>query len=223
MKPLSFKERAVNYRKQGYSYKMISEKLGLAKSTLSGWLREIPYTPNKEVVNRIGKARMKSAQFKHNQKMKNIKAMKKLAKKELGKMNKRDLWLLGIGLYLGEGSKLYENIEIINSDPKIIKLAIKWFREVCGLKNENFSPAIHIYPDNNLKKTIRYWTEITGIPKNQFGKTQIDRRTNKSGKKKRKLPYGTIKLRVKGCGKKEFGVSLHRRIIGWIEAVLNQV
>ena len=223
MKPLSIKEKAINYRKRGYSYNMISERLGLVKSTLSDWLREIPFKPNKKLIRRVKLGRLKSAQFKHRQRMTEIEAMRKLAKKELGRLTKRDLWLLGIGLYLGEGSKLYENIRIINSDPEIIKIAVKWFREICNLKKKNFSPAVHLYPDNNVKETINYWSKITGVPPKQFSKTQMDRRGNKSGKKKRKLPYGTLHLQVKSCGKKELGRSLHRRIMGWIKATLNQI
>ena len=223
MKPLSLKEKTVYYRKRGYSYNMISQKLGLSKSTLSDWLKEIPYKPNNEVIERIGLARIKSANFKHKQRIVDIVAMKKLAKKDIGKLTKRDLWLLGIGIYLGEGSKLHEQIRVVNSDPKIIKTTMRWFREICGLCNKNFSPGVHTYPDNNVDETIKYWSKIIGIPKKQFIKTQIDRRNNKSGKRKTKLPYGTLHLRIKSCGKKEFGVSLHRRIMGWLEVVLNQI
>lgn len=223
MKVLSIKEKAISYRKQGYSYGMISEKLRLAKSTLSNWLKEVPYKPSKEVLKRIKLAPIKSAQIAHNRKVANIVKIKKLAKRELGKLTKRDLWFVGIGLYLGEGSKLYERTRIINSDPKIIKLAVKWFREICGLENENLIPTVHTYPDNNISETINYWAKITGISRRQFSKTQIDRRLNKSDKKKRKLPYGTLHLQIKSYGKKEFGKSLHRRIMGWIEASLNQI
>ena len=222
MKPLSIKEKAINYRERGYSYNMISERMGLSKSTLSGWLKEIPYKPNKAVKKRIESGRIKSAEYKHNQKVNSIKEMKRIAKKELGKLTKRDLWLLGIGLYLGEGTKLQECAQIANSDPEIIKLIIKWLREICGLDTENFTIAIHTYPDNNIKDTINFWSKTTGIPKKQFSKTQIDRRTNKTNKKKRKLPYGTIRLTVRANGKKEFGVNLHRRIMGWIESASKQ-
>ncbi|MBU2539754.1 hypothetical protein KJ786_01155 [Patescibacteria group bacterium] len=223
MKTLSLKEKAINYRKGGYSYNMICEKLNLKKSTIANWTADIPYTPNEKVIRRIGLAKLKSSLFKHNQKMAEIKEMKDLAKKELKKITKRDLWFLGIGLYLGEGNKAYEHIRIANSDPQIIKIAIKWFKEICHLKNENFSPAIHIYPDNNIKKTINYWSKITDVPKKQFGKTQIDIRTNKSSAKKQNLPYGTLHLCIKSCGKKEFGKRLHRRIAGWIESAANQI
>ena len=218
-----FKRKAIQYRRQGYSYSMISEKLGLSKSTLSNWLKEIPYKPNSKVLKRIQLAPAKSAEVVHNRKVANIVRTKRLAKKELDKLTKRDLWMLGIGLYLGEGTKMQESTRIINSDPEIIKTAIAWFKKICGLSVKNFTIAIHTYPDNDIKKTISYWSKVTGIPKNQFGKTQIDRRTNKSNKKRRRLPYGTAHLTIKANGKKEFGVNLHRRIEGWIEAALSQI
>ena len=223
MKLLSIREEAINYRKKGYSYNMISEKLGLAKSTLSDWLKEIPYRPNKKVEKRIKLNYLRIAQFKHNQRMASIKKMKELGKKELGKLNKRDLWLLGIGLYLGEGTKLQENVQLTNSDPQIIKLTIEWLKEVYGLNMENFRIAVHVYPDNSIEDAVNFWSKVTDIPKKQFSKTQVDRRTNKSHKKKRKLPYGTARLTVRANGKKEFGVNFHRRIMGSVENAINQI
>lgn len=220
MKPISIRERAINFRECGYSYGMISEKLHLNKSTLSNWLKEIPFKPNKEAVKRMKDGPAKAAQIQQEKKIKTIQIIKKQARQELGDATRRDLWFLGIGLYLGEGAKLYENVRLINSDPEIIKLSIKWFREICGLKTENFNPAVHTYPDNDIGLTVNYWSEVTGIPKNQFGKTQIDKRINKSGKKHRKLPFGTLHLQIKSCGNKSFGKNLHRRIMGWIEKVL---
>ena len=86
MKLLSLKEKAINYRKRGYSYGMISEKLGLAKSTLSNWLKEIPYKFNEETLKRIKLAPIKSSQITHNRKVANILAIKKLAKTEIRKL-----------------------------------------------------------------------------------------------------------------------------------------
>ena len=223
MKTSNLKEKAINYRKNGYSYNMISEKIGVNKSTLSNWLNKIPFSPNKELIKKIGLAKLKSASFKHNQKMEEIKKMKDLAEKELGKITKRDLWLLGIGLYLGEGSKSNEQIRFSNSDPETIKILVSWFKTNCNLKNKNFNPYIHTYPDNNIEETINYWSKTTGIPKNQFGKTYIDRRTDKSKIKRKTLPYGTLHLRIKSYSEKEFGRRLHRRIIGWIESVAKQI
>jgi len=223
MRLLTLREKAINFRKRGYSYGMISKELELAKSTLSNWLQKVPYTPNKEVLKRIGEARMRMAATKRKQVVDDIRAMKKLAERDLGRLSKRDLFLLGIGLYLGDGSKTYENIRVRNSNPEIIKIAAKWFREICGFKDENFKACVHLYPDTDIQKTMTYWSGIIGVPKSQFMKTQVDRRNDKSGKKKRKLPYGTLHLQINSCGKKEFGKSFHRRIMGWIEVVKEQI
>lgn len=223
MKSLTVREKAISLRKRGYSYGMISKKLGLTKSTLSNWLQRIPYTPNKEVLRRIGEARMRMVATKRKKMFNNIQEMEKLARKDIEKLTKRDLFMLGIGLYLGDGEKSYENIRFVNSDPEIIKVAIKWFREICGFKTENFRPRIHLYPDTNIRETITYWSNLINVPKKQFIKTRVDQRTDKSNKKKRKLLYGTLHLQVNSCGKKEFGKSFHRRIMGWIKTVKEQV
>ena len=82
---LSLKEKAIDYRKKGYSYNMITEKIGVNKSTLSNWLTKISFTPNKELIKRIGSAKLKSALFKHNQKISEIEEMRELAGLELGR------------------------------------------------------------------------------------------------------------------------------------------
>lgn len=90
--------------------------------------------------------------------------------------------MLGIGLYIGEGSKTQEIVRIVNSEPEVICLAIRWFEEGLGLNKSNFAPIIHLYPDNNVQKSLTFWSQITGIPLSQFGKTQIDTREKKTKK-----------------------------------------
>ena len=217
------KYQAIELRNEGYSYKLISEKLKVGKGTLSAWLKDIPFKPNKKVLARIKNGPLKSGLLKHQKRVKEIKEITKKAKKELGEISERDLWMLGLGLYLGEGSKLYEMVRVINSDPHIVRMAIKWFKSVCKLKNENITIAIHLYPDNNVKKSLKYWSEKTGLPLRQFRKTQIDKRLNKSENKKRKLPFGTAHITINSNGNPDFGVKLHRRIMGWISGLNEKI
>lgn len=217
------KDRAIKLRKLGNSYNLIAKELGVSKSTLSSWLKNEPFEPNALVLKRISESIALSSKIKNKQKLENIKQASKDAANGLGKITKRDLLMLGIGLYMGEGSKMYEIIRVINSDPKIIKLSIKWLTDSCGLTTDNFTLAIHIYPDLDKNATLKYWSKQTGIPLNQFGKTQIDLRSDKKSKKKHKLPYGTAHLSVKSNGRKEFGVYLHRKIIGYINHINNSL
>src|SRR3989338_2718813 len=113
----SLRQRARDLRRRGWSYNIIAQRLDLSKSTLSDWLREVPYTPNQEVIRRIRAGPAQAAVSKQRKRLGEILALKKDALRQIGKISERDLLFLGIGLYIGEGSKLYETTRIINSDP----------------------------------------------------------------------------------------------------------
>jgi hypothetical protein len=215
------KEKAIKLRNDGFSYTDISEKISVAKSTLSDWLGSIEYVPNQETLNKIGKARIASNLARVRTKSESFLIAKKEAKIDIGEISNRDLFMLGLGLYLGEGTKTHDIVRVINANPRMIVLAIRWFREICGLQIENFRIRLHLYPDNNVEESINYWSFQTKIPKIQFHKSHIDIRKNKKTYKNSKLPYGTAHLCVVSNGKKEFGVVLSRRINAWIENVLN--
>lgn len=223
MQDQNIRSKAIILRRQGYSYNLISQRLAVAKSTLSHWLREVPYSPNTRVLYRIKAGPAKSAERRHNRKLTEILAIKQEAKKEIGKLSSRDLWFFGLGIYLGEGMKLYETIRVANSDPRVIRATIKWLETICHAKRENILLRIHLYPDNDIRRCLRYWSNETRIPLSQFSKTQFDRRKNKSARKHRILPYGTAHLTLRANGNPELGVRLHRRIIGWLEASLGTI
>src|SRR3989344_4533378 len=114
------KKKAIKLRNQGYSYKYIAQKLRVSKSTLSGWLARVPYVPNEETTQRIEQARKKSGQAKNRKKIESITKAQEIAKKDIGRLTRRDLFMLGIGLYIGEGSKTMNLVRIINANSKVI-------------------------------------------------------------------------------------------------------
>ena len=203
---------------------MISERLGIAKSTLSNWLANIPFTPNQEVITRVGEAKLKSALYKQKLKFDDISKMRRVAAVDVGALSKRDIFMLGIGIYLGEGSKSLEEVKISNSNPAVLKLAIRWLMESTNLDISHFRITLHAYPDNDIANCIKFWSNQTGIPMSQFTKTIIDTRQNKSTLNKKKTPYGTAHLYIRSGGTLFPGVkSLHRKIMGWIEASTGQI
>ena len=94
-------------------------------------------------------ARAMSGEAKSKIKRASIDSAKKEAKKDIKYISRRDLFMLGLGLYIGEGTKTHDIVRVINANPQVIQLAIKWFKEICGLKEKNFRIRIHMYPDNN--------------------------------------------------------------------------
>src|SRR3989339_209266 len=99
------REQVFKLRKEGYSYNYISEKTGVSKSTLSGWLSGVSYMPNKTTIEKIGKARAASGYQKAKQKLESIEKAGREAKQDINKITKRDLFMAGVGIYIGEGTK----------------------------------------------------------------------------------------------------------------------
>lgn len=220
LKSATLREKAFSLRKQGYSYNIIAERTGISKGTLSDWLSGIPFTPNDEVKARIGRARSASIVAQRKRKTDSFELAEATARKDIGKMSRRDLLMLGLGVYIGEGSKTGGITRIVNSNPLIIKLTLKWFREVFGITTESFRVRVHLYPDNNIKETLRYWSKELQIPLGQFQTPSIDVRKGKKMFKRGKLPYGTAHVTVHSLGRPEYGVFLQRRINAWIEKVM---
>lgn len=216
------KALAYELRDSGYSYSMINEELGIAKSTLSTWFRDRPYVPNDEAMQRVAMGQAKYGNYKREQRQLETATLKQLGKQEIGGISERDLMMIGLGLWLGEGSKTTEQIRLANSDPAIIGLWLRWLRKVCQLSNDQIVVRMHLYADSNEELCTEYWQGITDLPRKSFRKTQYDLRSQKSALKTGKLPYGTLHILVLSNKDPEKGVRLHRRMMGWVSAILNQ-
>lgn len=215
------REQALLLRKNGYSYSYISKQTGISKSTLSDWLTEVSYTPNKEMVASLGKARAAATERKAQLRQLELAGIRTDSKKKIGKISERDLFMFGLGLYLGEGAKTNSIVRMVNSNPAIIQASIQWFISL-GVTIGQFAPRLHLYPDSNPKNSLEYWASVTGIPTDQFQSSYVDKRMNKSKDKKGKLPYGTLHLTVRSGGRKEYGVLFSRMIESWSEEVVRQ-
>ena len=206
-------------RRAGWSYRDIIRSLSVSKSTLSLWLRDIPYQPNKTVLKRVNDALMKTVMARHQVKLNSLSEAKTWAAQQFANFTQRDLMMVGLGLYIGEGSKRDEVIHLMNSDPAVLNLAVRWIVDILGVPLQNLRVVVHIYPDNSEQEAKKFWSKSTGIPLHQFGKTQVDRRTNKSLAKHGILPYGTAHIKVRSYGDPNLGKLLHRKVMALIEEI----
>ncbi|HEY4510126.1 MAG TPA: hypothetical protein VJC15_04025 [Candidatus Paceibacterota bacterium] len=220
MKSKTIKEHAIAYRKQGYSYAMILDHIDVTQSTLSAWLRDIPFTPNGHVIKRISEARRQFIIQTQERALRAQSERRKIrddAKSEISHITRENLWHIGTMLYLAEGAKKQRQIQISNSDPRVIKIAMRWLLEICKVPHKNIVASVHLYPDIEETKAIRYWSHITHLSKSQFQKTIIDTRQKISKFKHGTLPFGTLHIRVRQGG------ILFEKISGWIEGILEKI
>jgi len=202
---------------------MIHQELGVSRGTLSYWFCDKPFVPNKEALGRIKAGPAKAAQVRSAKRLRQIAEMRATGVADVGELSLRDLFMIGVGLYIGEGSKTTEAIRLVNADPEVIKLYIHWLRQVCGLCDENITISLHLYPDTDVDVAKAYWRKVTNLPAESFRWVSIDRRSNKSKSNAGKLPHGTAHVTVRANGDRTKGVQLFRQIDGWMKAVLHQV
>ena len=220
MVKISARITAIEMRTSGHSYNYIAPKVGVSKGTLSVWLADVPYSPNKETQARIGRARAASGAIKSKLKQDSLRRAHMEALKDIGKFSKRDLFMIGLGLYIGEGAKSINQTVFVNANPAIMRFMVKWFTEALGLRIEHLRARIHTYPDCDIDEGLQFWSQATGVPRDQFFKPSIDTRPNKKIKKNGKLPHGTMHLSVNSLGNKLFGVFLARRIMACMNIIL---
>jgi len=104
-----------------------------------------------------------------------------------------ELFNLGVGLFLGEGTKKNKfNVIVTNSDYRILQLYLKFLREICGAEETKIKAALNIFDDINPKKALNFWSKMTEIPTSRFGKTII--RKSRGGSYKNKSVYGTLTI-----------------------------
>lgn len=208
------KNKAIILRKQGKSINEITNILKVSKASISLWVRDVVLS--KEQRNLLSKNGRSVASIEKRRISRIANTKKKTdivverAKKEITNISQNDLKIIGIVLYLGEGGKTKRGIaRITNSDPSVIKITMRFFREICLVPEHKFRGHIHTFSKTNIEKAEQYWSEVSKIPVSQFYKTYV--KPSSAGKNKRNtLPYGTLDVSVNDT-------QLFLRILGWME------
>lgn len=201
-----FKEKikARESRQEGQSIKEIAKKLKVSKGTVSIWCRDIQLTKkqiarlDQQMIKGAYKGRLKGAETLKKKYSQRVRKLKKEGLKEIQKLRKRDLFIMGIGLYWGEGSKTGCAIRFHNSDPYIIQFMMKWFRTFFKTYDKDFAMYITINEIHRkrLDKVTKYWSNITKIPKDQFRKPNLVKAKNKKIYLNFEKHYGTLCIRI---------------------------
>ena len=218
------KEIAVVLRKQGKTYSEILREIPVAKSTLSLWLREVGLSkPQRQVISAKRRAaQLRGAAKRHTQRIEGTAEIQTAALKEVGKLSRRELLLIGASLYWAEGSKAKAwrpsvGVQFSNSDPYMVAVFIRWLQEICGIMigDIRFSLYIHKNHASRLEEVKRFWITHTGMPEEQLTYVYFKKHNPKT--KRRKIDnttyYGLIALRVPRS------TNLNRRIEGWVQGI----
>jgi hypothetical protein len=207
---LADKIKAIQLRKRGRGYSYILKQVHVSKSTLSLWLRDVKLTDKQKAILFIGRQKSKyaGAKARQQQRIEKTKKIIEQAIEESERLSDNPLFISGLMLYWAEGDKsdVIEHTKFTNSDPIMIKLIMRWFREICKVPENKFKITMHIHTLHCRPKIEKYWSKIIGVPLSQFYRTQIKQTSLKH--RRNPLYDGTCAISVQNR-------DLFRKIKGW--------
>ena len=202
----NLKTTAIGLRKKGFSYTEIQGAVKIPKSTLSTWLKNIKLSESEE--QRLEQKRLEAR--KRGTKTRTAKTSEIIAKiksdsaKAIGKISKRELWLMGIVMYWKNKSDLKKGVSFSSSDPDQIELFLKWLKEIGGIKDQEVLFDIFIGKDqkSSINETVKHWSKVTRFPADWFSRVYYY-----------KSKSNFLRVRVKASS------MLARQIAGWVEGI----
>ncbi|RKY31068.1 MAG: hypothetical protein DRP74_05640 [Candidatus Omnitrophota bacterium] len=208
----SKKIKAIELRRKGFSYSEIRQSINnVSKSTLSKWLKNIELTTEqKKRLTRLQataylgakKIQARSIAY-HNQ-------IRESAKKEVLTRLGNPLFLAGLMLYWAEGDKRSGEVQFTNSDPDMITLMMRWFREFCNIPESKFRIGLFVHSLHVKENYLDFWSKATSVPLTQFNKPYI--KPTIFSNRKNKLYEGTCVIKIHSR-------DLISKILGWIDGI----
>jgi predicted transcriptional regulator len=209
----ALRARARELRSQGWTYDRIKEELGCSKSSVSLWVRDLPRPEGRRTREEASEIARRGWEERLHVREKQRKAAKERARRHVGAMSARELFLVGVGLYWAEGAKdkpyaRREVVTFVNSDASMITIFLAWLR-LLDVDEDRLHFRVMIHENADVDAAERYWADLVGIHPSRLGKTTLKRHNPKTVRMNTGDDYfGCLVIRVRQ------GADLYRRIEG---------
>ncbi len=214
------KEIARRLRAEGKSIKEIERLIGVRRSSISVWVRDIVLTAEQK--KRLAARtlaldvleRRRQTRLANGYKARYPFLLRGVA--DIEALEHIDVLMLGLGLYWGEGSKTTRGtIELSNTDPRIIQIHVLFLTQVCGFPKNRLRGHVGVHAHLSSHAAEKYWARISGIPVSQFYRTSIQKSRAGNGERDA-LPYGTFSVSV-------HNTEMRIKLEGWIQGVYKRL
>jgi transcriptional regulator with XRE-family HTH domain len=193
------KARARELRAQGWSVREIEQELGVARASVSIWVRDIILGPSQRerLLTRTRPGQLVAARRKAEA----ARAVRRAWQEEGRRLiHERDAsYAAGCMLYWAEGAKARNVVELTNSDPKLVATFVAFLRRHFSVPQERMRVACNLFADHVQRQheIESFWLERLGLPATALRKSSVNVYSKYSQKKRiNKLPYGTCKFVV---------------------------
>jgi hypothetical protein len=158
-------QKARALRRQGRTLKDIADTLGVSKSSVSLWVRDLGIGP---LPRRPGAARRPHPQ--RLAKLAQIEACDAAGSARIGTLSADAFLASGAALYAGEGSKRDGKVTFANTDPAMIGFFCAWLRRFFAIDESRLRVRVYLHQGLDIESPEVFWSEVTKIPRAQFNR-----------------------------------------------------
>jgi transposase-like protein len=186
-------------RARGSSVKEIAGTLGVARSSASIWVRDIPLGPEQRAAlifrSRLGPivaGELKAARAREVRRGYQLEGQRLARERDSS-------YAAGCMLYWAEGAKQRNSVQVVNSDPELIAFFADFLRDHFEVRSEQMTLSCNLFADHlaRQREIEDYWLIRLGLPRECLRKSRVNVYSKYSKKKRtNKLPFGTASLRV---------------------------
>ncbi|MET9146552.1 hypothetical protein [Streptomyces sp. NPDC004042] len=207
------RDRARELRLQGWTYDQIQVELGCSKSSISLWVRDLPRPERKRSGEEAAAIARRGWEAKLRVRDEERQRAKETARRAVGNLTDRELFLVGVGLYWAEGAKdkpyaRRESVAFVNSDPSMVKIFLAWL-DLLGVDHGRRRFAVMIHESADVTGAEQFWADLVGAGRSSFTKTTLKKHNPRTPRKNTGDAYrGCLVIKVLK------GAELYRRIEG---------
>jgi transcriptional regulator with XRE-family HTH domain len=216
------RSRARELREQGLKYNQIAAELGVSKSSVSLWVRDMPHPEPlsyEEFRERQAAGVRRYWTAERPVREAEREAARAAAAAEIGKLSDREFIIAGAIAYWCEGTKnkpyrRSDRVSFMNSDPALIGFFMR-FLTAAGIERDRLICRVHIHESADADAAQRFWQGITGLERAQFGRPTLKRHSPTTHRKNTGDDYhGCLRIEVRRS------TGLYRQIEGWASAAM---
>ena len=173
-------------RGEGKTLLEIAQVLHVSKSSVSLWVRDVPFTPSKR---RYGPQRRPHPW--QEAKLRELHQLNVLGRHLIGVLPEHSFLAAGAALYAAEGSKADGKVVFSNTDPAMVEFFCRWLRYVFTIDEARLRTRVYLHQGLDLDAAETFWSSVTGIPRDQF--TQPYRAIARHGIRNNKHEFGCLR------------------------------
>jgi transposase len=214
--------KARQLQEEGLDYDDIAAQLGVSKSSVSLWVRDMPRPERlsyEECRKRSADGAARYWERERPLRKARREAVISAAADQIGTLTGREILIAGAIAYWCEGAKHKPHrpqyrIQFINSDPAIIRFFLR-FLEAAGITSHDIHFRVYIHETADAVAAEHFWLGVTGSDPAQFHRTALKRHNPKTIRKNVVDDYhGCLAIDVRRSAE------LYSRVVGWARAIM---